>query len=86
MPKIPGSLGAQGKDLVENQAHLERLLKSPAAKQVAQLLRRQDGAALQAAAQAALQGDSTALQGVLQSLQRDPDAARAMDQLEKDWK
>ena len=38
---------------------------------------------LQAAAQSALQGDTTALSSVLQELSSDPQAAKAMEQLNK---
>ena len=38
---------------------------------------------LQAAAQSALQGDTSALSSVLQELSSDPQAAKAMEQLNK---
>ena len=46
-------------------------------------LQKKNSAQLQAAAQSALQGNSAALSGLLQELSSDPQAAQAMQKLDK---
>ena len=68
------SSNPQAKQLLENQKAIRQMLANPETRNVGRL---------QAAAQSALQGDTTALSSVLQELSSDPQAAKAMEQLNK---
>ena len=67
------------------QNFADQLSSNPQAKQLLENQKaiRQNVGRLQAAAQSALQGDTTALSSVLQELSSDPQAAKAMEQLNK---
>ena len=71
----------QGKKLLENQKAIRQLLANPEAKKLLSALQQQNAGQLQAAAQAAMKGDSTALSGVLNQLSHDPEAAKAIEKL-----
>ena len=73
----------QAKQLLENQAAIRQMLANPETRKVLQSLQKKNVGRLQAAAQSALQGDTTALSSVLQELSSDPQAAKAMEQLNK---
>ena len=73
----------QVKQLLENQKAIRQMLSNPETRKVLQSLQKKNVSQLQAAAQSALQGDTTALTGVLQELSADPQAAKAMEQLNK---
>ena len=73
----------QAKQLLENQKAIRQMLSNPETRKVLQSLQEKNVSQLQAAAQSALQGDTTALTGVLQELSADPQAAKAMEQLNK---
>ncbi len=73
----------QAKQLLENQKAIRQMLSNPETRKVLQSLQKKNVSQLQAAAQSALQGDTTALTGVLQELSADPQAAKAMEQLNK---
>lgn len=73
----------QAKQLLENQKAIRQMLSNPETRKVLQSLQKKNMSQLQAAAQSALQGDTTALTGVLQELSADPQAAKAMEQLNK---
>ena len=72
----------QVQDLLKNQA-LRQALSTPETQKLLGQLKKQNPAQLQAAAQAAMAWDPSGLSGLLQTLSRDPDAARAMDQLNR---
>ncbi len=73
----------QAQRLLKDQAALRQVLGDPDAQKVLARLQRTDASQLQAAAQAALKGDTSALNGILQTLSQDPEAARAMQALNK---
>ena len=68
---------------MENQTAIRQMLANPETRKVLQSLQKKNVGRLQAAAQSALQGDTTALSSVLQELSSDPQAAKAMEQLNK---
>ncbi|MBR2490649.1 MAG: hypothetical protein IKB65_04120 [Ruminiclostridium sp.] len=72
----------QVQDLLKNQA-LRQTLSSPETQKLLGQLKKQDPAHLQAAAQAAMQGDASGLAGLLRTLSRDPDTARAVEELNR---
>ena len=73
----------QAKQLLENQKAIRQMLANPETRKVLQSLQKKNVGRLQAAAQSALQGDTSALSSVLQELSSDPQAAKAMEQLNK---
>ena len=85
MPTLTEQLGEtpQGRELLENQAALRKLLASPDTRKVLQLLRERTGEQLQSAARSALAGDPTALQRLAEDLSKDPAGAEAMERLSR---
>ncbi|MCI5499341.1 MAG: hypothetical protein MR419_07440 [Clostridiales bacterium] len=83
MPNFADQLGSnpQAKQLLENQKAIRQMLANPETRKVLQSLQKKNVNRLQAAAQSALQGDTSALTGVLQELSADPQAAKAMERL-----
>ena len=77
------SSNPQAKQLLENQKAIRQRRANPETRRVLQSLQKKNVGRLQAAAQSALQGDTTALSSVLQELSSDPQAAKAMEQLNK---
>ena len=77
------SSNPQAKQLLENQKAIRQMLANPETRKVLQSPQKKNVGRLQAAAQSALQGDTTALSSVLQELSSDPQAAKAMEQLNK---
>ena len=77
------SSNPQAKQLLENQKAIRQMLANPETRKVLQSLQKKNVGRLQAEAQSALQGDTTALSSVLQELSSDPQAAKAMEQLNK---
>ena len=77
------SSNPQAKQLLENQKAIRQTLANPEPRKVLQSLQKKNVGRLQAAAQSALQGDTSALSSVLQELSSDPQAAKAMEQLNK---
>ena len=77
------SSNPQAKQLLENQKAIRQMLANPETHKVIQSLQKKNVGRLQAAAQSALQGDTSALSSVLQELSSDPQAAKAMEQLNK---
>ena len=75
------SSNPQAKQLLENQKAIRQMLANPETRKVLQSLQKKNVGRLQAAAQSAL--DTTALSSVLQELSSDPQAAKAMEQLNK---
>lgn len=79
------SLGAdsQVKRLLADQKAVRQLLNNPETRKLLQSLQRKNTQRLQEAAKSALQGDPSALNGVLQELAKDPQAAKAMEGLDQ---
>ena len=75
------SSNPQAKQLLENQKAIRQMLANPETHKVLQSLQKKNVGRLQAAAQSALQGDTSALSSVLQELSSDPQAAKAMEQI-----
>lgn len=73
-PTDPSALG-------EDRETVRRLLASPEARKVFSALQSQGTDRLRQAAQAAMQGDPTALQGLMQGL--DQDTAQAVESLDR---
>ncbi len=73
-PTDPRALG-------EDRETVRRLLASPEARKVFQALQSQGTDRLRQAAQAAMQGDASALQGLMQGLDRD--TAQAVESLDR---
>ena len=79
--QLKGNPAAQ--QLLANQKAIRQLLADPETRKVLSSLQKKNAAQLQAAAQSALQGNSTALSGLLQELSADPQAAQAIQNLGK---
>ena len=62
---------------------IRRLLRQPETRTVLAALKAKDPDQVRAAAQSALQGDAGALDSLLRSLSRDPEARKAMEQLDR---
>lgn len=77
----PGSIldTPQAAKLLKDKAAMERLLRSPDTQALMAMLERQGG--LQAAAQAAMKGDPTQLQSLVNRLTQDPAAADVVERL-----
>ena len=73
----------QAQKLLKDQAALLQVLSNPDTQKVLAQLQKTDTSQLQAAAQAALKGDASALNGILRKLSQDPEAAKAMNALNK---
>lgn len=73
----------QAQKLLKDQAALRQVLSNPDTQKVLAQLQKTDTSQLQAAAQAALKGDASALNGILRKLSQDPEAAKAMNALNK---
>lgn len=73
----------QAQKLLKDQAALRQVLSNPDTQKVLAQLQKTDASQLQAAAQAALKGDASALNGILRKLSQDPEAAKAMNALNK---
>ena len=86
MANLSDEFKAQGKQLLENQKAVRQLLADPETKKLLSALQKQNAEQLQAAAQAAMKGDSSALSGVLNQLSRNPETAKAIEKLEKTMK
>ena len=71
------------KELLANQKAIRQLLADPETRKVLSSLQKKNSVQLQAAAQSALHGNSSALSGLLQELSSDPQAAQAMQKLDK---
>lgn len=69
--------------LLRNQEALRQTLSQPETQKLLGQLRKKDPEQLQAAAQAAMKGNTAALAGILQDLSRNPETARAMEQLDR---
>lgn len=73
----------QGKELLQNKKALFALLHRPETKTFFEALGQKDSGQLQAAAQAALQGDASLLNTLMKDLSQNPDTAKAVEELSK---
>lgn len=67
--------------LMKDTAAVEKMVKSPDASALMEMLNREGG--LKTAAEAAMKGDLTQLQGMLDRLMKDPDGAKVVERLSK---
>ena len=63
---------------------IRRLLSRPETRTVLRALEKKDPQRVRDAAQSALEGDASGLNGLLTALNRDPEAKKAMERLEKE--
>ena len=63
---------------------IRRLLSRPETRSVLRALEKKDPRQVRDAAQSALEGDASRLNGLLAALNRDPEAKKAMEKLEKE--
>ena len=79
----PGGIldSPQAAKLLKDRAALEALLRSPDTKALMEMLNRNGG--LKAAAEAAMKGDASQLQGLLSQLMRDPEGARVVERINR---
>lgn len=68
---------------IPNQAALQALSASPDAQRIMALLQEKGGYALQEAAQAAMQGNTTQFKQILQDVTQTPEGAAAAENLRK---
>lgn len=71
----------EAKKLLNGNSAIRQALNSTEAQQVLKVLQSKDSARLQAAAQAALKGDSSALSGIIGELAQNPEAGKAIERL-----
>ena len=71
----------QAAQFLKDKAAVERLTRSPDTKALMEMLSRSGG--LQAAAEAAMKGDTSQLQGLLSKLMQDPEGARVVERLNR---
>lgn len=62
---------------------IRRLLRQPETRTVLAALSARDSAQVQSAAQAALDGDAAALEGLLRAISKDPKTRQAMETLDR---
>ena len=62
---------------------IRRLLSRPETRTVLRALEKKDPQRVRDAAQSALEGDASGLNGLLTALNRDPEAKKAMEKLER---
>ena len=63
---------------------IRRLLSRPETRTVLRALEKKDPQRVRDAAQSALEGDASELNGLLTALNRDPEARKAMERLERE--
>ena len=63
---------------------IRRLLSRPETRTVLRALEKKDPQRVRDAAQSALEGDASGLNGLLSALNRDPEARRAMERLDRE--
>lgn len=73
----------QAAQLLKNKDQVMRLMNSPDAQRLMQLLQQSGGAGLQGAADAALQGDPSQLMGMVQQLMHSPEGAKTVENLNR---
>lgn len=71
----------EAKKVLNSNAAIRQALNSSEAQQVLKALQSKDSTRLQAAAQAALKGDASALSGIIGELAQNPEAGQAIERL-----
>lgn len=71
----------QAAKLLKDKAAVEHLVKSPDTQALMQMLNQ--GGGLKAAADAAMKGDASQLQGLLDQLMKDPSGAKVVERINK---
>lgn len=71
----------QAAKLLKDKAAVESLVKSPDTKALMEMLNQ--GGGLKAAAEAAMKGDASKLQGLLDRLMKDPGGAKVVERINK---
>lgn len=84
--KNPSNINAvlqsqQAQQLLNNKQTLERLMRSGEAQQLIQMLDQKAKGGLKNAAQAAMNGNSTQLQTLMEGLMQDPQGAQLVERL-----
>lgn len=81
MHQASSDAAQEAKKILAGNAAIRQALNSAEARQVLKALQSKDSGQLQSAAQAALKGDSRALQGLLGELSHSSEAGAAMERL-----
>ena len=76
----------QAAKLLKDKAAVEQIVKSPDTKALMQMLNQTAGGGLQAAAEAAMKGDASQLQGLLDRLMKDPSGAQVVNRINQSVK
>lgn len=79
----PGNVfnSSQAAKLLKDKSAIENLVKSPDTQALVEMLNKQGG--LKAAADAAMKGDASQLQGLLDRLMKDPNGAKVVERINK---
>lgn len=73
----------QAEQLLKDKDKVLEMMRSPDTQRLMELLRRSGGADLQAAAQAAMKGDTARLMGLVQQVMATPEGAKAVQNINK---
>lgn len=71
----------QAEKLLKNKSAMEDLVKSPDTKRLMDLLNKNSGGSLKAAAEAAMKGDTTQIMGLMDRIMKDPEGAKVVDRI-----
>lgn len=84
----PGNImnSPQAAKLLKDQSAVESIVKSPDAQALVNMLNQSSGGGLKAAAEAAMKGDATQLQGLLDRLMKDPSGAKVVERINQNFK
>ncbi len=74
----------QAAQLLKNKDQVMKMMNSPDARKLMELLQQNGGAGLQGAADAALKGDPSKLMGMVQQLMHSPEGAKTVEKLNRD--
>lgn len=69
----------QAANLLKNKRMLQQLVNSPDAKKLVEMLNQKGGTELQSAAKAAMNGDASALVGLVQEVMQRPEGVKAVE-------
>ncbi len=73
----------QATQLLKNKDQVLKMMNSPDARKLMQLLQQSGGAELQGAADAALKGNPSQLMGMVQQLMQSPEGAKTVENLNR---
>lgn len=84
MAKQPNLMNSpQAAKLLKDKSTVENLVKSPDTQALVSMLNQSSGGGLKAAAEAAMKGDASQLQGLLDRLMKDPNGAKVVERINK---